>query len=245
MSELDPYVTYGGDPVKSLGAGRIGGRIVTFSGAKDPDRQKEFFDGSTDFWLNGTGERRPILYRHGLDPTLKRRRFGEIQITKAGDGLWASGYIAGKDDDSLKLMAMAERNELNWSSGSVGHLVAKSPAMGSMHIDEWPIAEVSLCLHDYVVEPRNIVSLKALCNDTPNFHDLIERSPFSQSAEHDAHQRDLERRAAEINEQTLKWQREHQEELEQRAAAIMQDYWNQRGEQEVKRFMQIAGLSEL
>jgi hypothetical protein len=135
------YVTYQGGAVKSLGSNRIGGRVVTFSGAADPDREHEFFDGSTDFWLNGTGERRPILYRHGIDNTIKRRRFGEVMLSRAADGIWATGFISGKDEQAIKLLAMAERGELNWSSGSVGHLVAKSPAMGATHIDEWPIAE--------------------------------------------------------------------------------------------------------
>ena len=193
--QLDPYVTFYGSVVKSLGGNRIGGRVITFTTAQDPDLTQEFFDGSSDFWLNGTGERRPVLYRHGLDPQLKRRRFGEVQLNKAADGIWATGYISGKDEHSLKLLAMAQGGELNWSSGSVGHLVAKSPVGTSVHVDEWPISECSLCPHDYVAEPRNILSLKSLPFDVPDFDRLVARSPFSQSAEHDAHQAEIEQRA--------------------------------------------------
>jgi hypothetical protein len=218
MTELDPYVTYGGSVVKALGGNKIGGRVVTFSGPQSPDRVRDFFDATSDFWLSGMGERRPILYRHGLDPAIKLRRFGEVQISRAADGLWATGFIAGKDDDSQKLLEMAERGELNWSTGSVGHLVEKTPVGNSMHVDSWPIAECTLSPKEMVCEPRNIVSLKDLSCDVPDFYTLIARSPFSQSVEHDEHHAELQRRAAEIYTQTLEWQRQHQQDIEQRVA---------------------------
>lgn len=172
MSEQ--YLVHAGGRVKSFEGGRIGGRIVTFSGHRDPDRANEFFDGSTDFWLSGNGERRPILYRHGADPTIKRRRFGEVLVTKAADGLWASGHIAGRDADSQKLLELAEGGLLNWSTGSVGHLVSTTLVGTAQHLDEWPIAEVSLCAHSSVAEPRNIISLKefALATDQ-DFYSLL------------------------------------------------------------------------
>lgn len=226
--DLEPYVTYFGGECKSLGNNRVGGRVVTFSGHHDPDLVKDFFDGSTDFWLNGAGERRPILYRHGVDGDVKRRRFGEAQLQKAADGIWATGYIAGTDDQSRKLLAMAEAGDLNWSSGSVGHLVAKSPVGASMHVDEWPIAELSLCPHDMVAEPRNILSLKSLPCDVPDFDSFMgydHQEVLSRRAEA-AVQGYYEQRAAEIYAQTLKWADEihagddHQRELEHLARQI-------------------------
>src|SRR4030095_8080790 len=124
----------------------------------------------------------------------------------------ATGFIAGKDEHALKLLAMAERGELNWSSGSVGHLVAKSPAMEATHIDEWPIAEVSLCPQQTVAEPRNVVSLKSLCyDDVPDFNS-IELSPFSQSREAEVYLqkrvREAKQRAMEIYARLLVQQHE-------------------------------------
>jgi len=172
MSEQ--YLIHAGGPVKSYEGGRIGGRIVTFSGHRDPDRANEFFDGSTDFWLSGNGERRPVLFRHGADATIRRRRFGEVQVTKAADGLWATGHIAGRDADSRKLLELAAAGELNWSTGSVGHLVETTRVGKAQHIDSWPIAEVSLCPHISVAEPRNVVSLKEFALQTDqDFYSLL------------------------------------------------------------------------
>jgi len=171
----DDYLVAWGGPVKSLGSRRIGGRFVTFSTPQSPDRQKEFFDSSTDFWLSGS-DRRPIIFRHGMDSTLKTRRFGEGMIQKASDGLWLTGSIDARDEHAERLLDMAVKGQLNWSSGSVGHLVEKTPtAWGSSHIDSWPVAEISLAPHSSVVEPRNILSLKslALAYDSPDFDSLI------------------------------------------------------------------------
>lgn len=189
------YLTYSGAPVKSMGGGRVSGRIVTFSSAHDPDRSGEFFTAATDFWLSGNGERRPILYRHGLDGSVKRRRFGEVQITRAADGLWCTGTVNGRDEHATKMLDMAEAGLLNWSTGSVGHLVETTPVGRAKHVDSWPLSEVSLCPHTSVAEPRNILSLKSLCYDNvPDFDDL--EVPLH-------HQKKLEQRAWQIYAETI------------------------------------------
>jgi hypothetical protein len=173
-----------------MGGNRVSGRVVTFSSPRDPDRVKDFFDAASDFWLSGTGERRPILYRHGADRDVKRRRFGEVQLTKAADGLWATGYIAGRDEHSEKILAMAQKGLLNWSTGSVQHLVEKSRVGSAWHVDSWPISECSLCPTDTVAEPRNIVSLKALVmeSEIPDFDSLVIPTVLNARAEQKAYQ---------------------------------------------------------
>jgi hypothetical protein len=210
MNDEQTYSIHYGGPVKSFEGGRIGGRVVTFSGHRDPDRTKEFFDAATDFWLNGSGERRPILYRHGLDKTIKRRRFGEVQLQKSVDGIWANGFIAGRDPDSLKLLKLAEAGALNWSTGSVGHLVTTSPVGDSFHVDEWPISECSLCSHDTVAEPRNIISLKEFAMGTEHdFYSLRIPSERDYNAEADAIMQEYyQHKAREIYIETLKRQHE-------------------------------------
>lgn len=183
----EDFLTCFGGAVKSLGRNRVGGRVVTFSGAADPDRVKEYFDERTDFWLNGAGDRKPILYRHGMDRAIKRRRFGSVELTKAIDGIWAEGTIDGSDSHSRRLIELVEQGELKWSTGSTGHLFEKTDMHGAAHIDLWPIVECSLCPEDTVAEPRNLATLKSLAV-----------TDFDMS-----HQRDLERRAAEIHAQTL------------------------------------------
>ncbi|HUS09232.1 MAG TPA: hypothetical protein VMZ30_02110, partial [Pyrinomonadaceae bacterium] len=226
--------------VKALGENRIGGRVVTFSSASSPDRVKDFFDAVTDFWLSGTGERRPILYQHGIDPGIKKRRFGEVQISRGPDGLWATGFIAGKDEDSLNLLRMAQRGELNWSTGSVGHLVEKTPVGDAMHVDSWPIAECTLSLKDLVCEPRNIVSLKDLSCDVPDFHTLVARSPFSQSAESDEHQADVNRRAEAVIQE---FRDQQQDFYNKQGERLMQEFYNAQAAYEYERLQRIIAHS--
>ena len=214
-SDLEPYVIYAGGPCKAMPGNKVAGRIVTFSSSHDPDRVGEFFTAATDFWLSGNGERRPFLYRQGCDPTIKKRRFGEVQITRAADGLWVTGTLNSRDSHSQKMMAMAEQGELNWSTGATGHLCDTTPVGNAKHIDSWPIAEVSLAPLDYVCEPRNILSLKSLImDDIPTFDDLVIRD-------------------------------RHHEDLQRRAKAITQDYWNYVGKREAERYMRIAGITRL
>jgi|GEM_PF-3169569 len=204
MSEdAKTYLTFCGAAVKALPDGRLSGRIVTFSSAHDPDRAGEFFTAATDFWKSN-GERLPILYRHGVDPDIKRRRFGEATISRAADGVWCSGYFHSKDADSEKLLEMARNGELNFSTGATGHLVETTPVGNAKHIDSWPLAELSLCPKGFVAEPRNILSLKAFIDhDEPgNFYSL------PQSVAYEEHQRELEQRAKQIYVQCLMRQHE-------------------------------------
>ncbi|MEP6820244.1 MAG: hypothetical protein ABJA18_11970 [bacterium] len=170
----DQFLIYHGSPVKSLGGGKVSGRVVTFSGPEDPDRAGDFFDDErTDFWLSESDTTRPILYRHGLDATIKLRRFGSATLSRAADGLWVTGYIPPRDKTSRELLSLAEQGELNWSSGSVSHLVRTTPVGKSRRIDSWPLAEISLCPHSSVAEPRNLLSLKSFIDDSSDFDSLI------------------------------------------------------------------------
>lgn len=175
------FLTNFGSTVKALSGNRVTGRVVTFSGPRDPDRVNDFFTQETDFWLNGPNERRPVIYHHGLDPTLKRRRFGNVELSLAADGVWAEGSIQADDPDARKLHELAEQGALRWSTGSVAHLVVKSLRGGANHIDEWPIAECSLTPASLATEPRCIASLKSLVvADT--FADLVRRPSPQQQA---------------------------------------------------------------
>jgi hypothetical protein len=170
----EPLVVYAGGAVKSLGRDRIAGRVITFSSHADPDLVGEYFDHMTDFWMTGQGDRKPILYRHAIDSKLKRRRFGEALLSRAADGVWCEGQITGRDSDSRRLLELAEAGQLNWSTGATGHLVETTPVGKAQHIDSWPVAELSLCPHDSVCEPRNILTLKSFANyDTPEFDELF------------------------------------------------------------------------
>lgn len=86
--QTDPVLWFGGE-VKALDdAGRIGGYLVRFSTAKDPDMVGDFFTAKTDF---GPQKSTPILYHHGLDRALKTRILGDAAITT--DDVGAPGIL--------------------------------------------------------------------------------------------------------------------------------------------------------
>ncbi len=178
----DDFLTCLGGEVKSLGRGRVAGRVVTFSSAADPDRVRDYFDQDSEFWLS-TGDKKPILFRHGQDSSVKQRRFGEVSLTLAADGVWAEGTINGADTQAQKLRDLVEAGGMGWSTGSVSHLVTKSPRGDSFHVDLWPISECSLAPRDYICEPRNVAALKELIVAQDFDSLVVPPSPAQQAAE--------------------------------------------------------------
>jgi hypothetical protein len=142
-SEGSDTLTFQGGAVKALGAGKIGGYLVLFSGADDPDLQGDYFTKATDLYLD-TGETRPILYRHGAHPVIKSRKLGKATLTIDDVGVFVEGELELRDKYEEAIYGLAERGKLGWSSGSMSHLVNKSPNGKSFEITSWPIGEASL-----------------------------------------------------------------------------------------------------
>lgn len=136
-------LTYQGGAVKALGAGKIGGYLVLFSGADDPDLQGDYFTKSTDLYLD-SGETRPILYRHGAHPVIKSRKLGKATLTIDEVGVFVEGELELRDKYEKAIYGLAERGKLGWSSGSMSHLVSKNANGKSFEITSWPIGEASL-----------------------------------------------------------------------------------------------------
>jgi len=140
--EFDTLVYYGG-AVKALGDGRVGGRLIHFSGPTDPDLTGEFFTKSTDFKMGRLGD--PMfLYDHAMDDHLGDREIGSAKMGMDDAGIWVEGQLAMRDEYEKKIYQMAQDGKLGWSSGSAGHLVRKRMAGKASEILSWPIVEASL-----------------------------------------------------------------------------------------------------
>lgn len=158
---MEDALLYFGGQIKALGNGKIGGYTVLFTDEDSPDLLGDFFSESTDFGLEAGGKR-IVLYDHGMDPTLGRRKLAYADIKKKDKvGLWAEAQLALRDDYEKALYALVAKGKMGWSSGTAGHLVARTPMKKAHRIDEWPIIEISIT--PTPAEPRtSVVSLKSL-----------------------------------------------------------------------------------
>jgi len=146
-----------GDAVKSLGNGRVGGYLVMYGSADQPDLEGEYFTKDTDFGLDWF-DSRPVLYHHGLDKSLKGTRIGKIDTLKQDDiGVWVEAQLDLRNQYVSAIMQLVEKGVLGWSSGTLPQLVHTENGQ----IKVWPIVEGSNT--PTPAEPRlSVVPLKSL-----------------------------------------------------------------------------------
>ena len=142
-------------------SGRVGGYLVTWGDEARKDLQGEYFTPETDLGLDWY-PRRPALYHHGLDGTLKGTMIGQIDTLRADDtGVWAEAQLDMHNRYARAVLEMVNRGALGWSSGSLPQLVSVAK---SGEILRWPIVEGSLT--PTPAEPRqpSIVPVKHLAD---------------------------------------------------------------------------------
>lgn len=150
-----------GSELKALGEGKVGGYLVRFSTAEDPDLTGDFFTKDTD--LHYPPEM-PVLYNHGLDKTIKKRVIGKASVSIDDVGAWAESQLNLRDEYEKEIYKLVEAGKLGYSSGALSHLVEREPAGKAAFIKSWFVGEVSLT--PTPAEPRNtVVSLKSLIPD--------------------------------------------------------------------------------
>ena len=109
MENSETVVWYGGE-VKALDdSGKIGGYLVRFSTAQDPDLSGDYFTKSTDF---GPIKSSPILYHHGMDSTLKGTRLGLGELKTDDVGVWLEGQLELRDEYEKAIFNMAKAGKL-------------------------------------------------------------------------------------------------------------------------------------
>lgn len=78
---MDELIYYS-EEIKALGDGKIGGFLVRYSTANDPDLTKDYFDAKSEIVVP---DAIPLLYNHGMDSTLKKRTIGRVLRTEKQD----------------------------------------------------------------------------------------------------------------------------------------------------------------
>jgi HK97 family phage major capsid protein len=137
----DTPVFQGGE-IKALDDnGRVGGYLVRFSTENDPDLTGDYFTKETDF---GEFARLPLLYQHGMDTKIGKRRVGTADNRMDDFGIWAESQLNLRDEYEKFIFDMAKRGKLGYSSGAAAHTVERSEGAKAAHIKQWYMAEASL-----------------------------------------------------------------------------------------------------
>ncbi len=129
--------------VKALDAatGHVGGYLIVWGDGTTRDLEGDYFTPQTDFALDWY-TRRPVLYHHGLDGTLKAALVGAIDVLRADEvGIWAEAQLDMRERYVQAVHDLIQRGVLAWSSGSLPHLVQRD---GDGRITRWPLIEGSL-----------------------------------------------------------------------------------------------------
>ena len=160
--EHDTLVWFGGE-VKALDdSGKIGGYLVRFSTADDPDLAGDFFTKNTDF---GPIKTSPILYHHGMDQQIKGTRLGIGELEMKDAGVWLQGQLDLRNEYEEAIFEMAKQGKLGWSSGTASHLVEREAVGKSWHIKSWPLG-LDASLTPTPCEPRTkAIPLKSYLSD--------------------------------------------------------------------------------
>lgn len=192
-----------GEAVKALGDGKVGGYLVRYSTAEDPDMVNEFFTAETDF---GDAEKADVYYQHGQDPIIKTRRLSKAELRKDDFGVWAETQLNMRDEYERFIYGMAEQGKQGWSSGTAGHLVVREAKGKSTWIKSWPLG-LDASLTPTPAEPRNgVIPLKSI-EVTPlkelQLTDALPEQGAQDSQKQPAAQTQMEKKKMEITEEKL------------------------------------------
>lgn len=152
--EANETVIVHGGPVKAIEEteGRVGGYVVLFSGADDPDLQGDFFTKDTDF---GILTHSAVLWHHGKDKTIGTKSIGVVEIKADEVGVWAEGVLNLRNKYEKAIYEMVKAGKLGWSTGTAAHLVKREPVKNANRVLSWPLG-VDTSLTPNPAEPRTM-----------------------------------------------------------------------------------------
>ena len=153
-----------GTALKALGDGKVGGYLVVFGDEAHTDlsNKADYFTPATDFDLEDGAGKATVLYHHGMDATLKRRKLGRANLRTDKVGVWMESQLALRDDYERAVYSLVKAGKMGLSSGTAPHLVEREPqANGSHKITHWPLG-LDASITPIPTEPRtSVVALKA------------------------------------------------------------------------------------
>lgn len=157
----EQHVTIGGE-LKALGDGRIGGYLVRFGTPDMPDLTGDYFAADTDYDLDGGAGRTTVLYHHGMDAKLGRRKLGRGDLRQDEVGVWIEAQLAMRDEYERAVYGLIEAGKMGLSSGTASHLVEREPQAGGVSkITRWPLG-LDASITPIPAEPRtSVTTLKA------------------------------------------------------------------------------------
>lgn len=154
--DFDTALIAFGGAIKALDTGRIGGYLVRFSDADNPDLTGDFFTKETDFgftesltspiYLNHT---LPLSTRDGKSVAVTKA-IGEVTLTIDKHGILTDAVLFNRE------LYQEMLDSLGWSSGTAAYLVQRKPAGKAQHITRWPLG-LDASLTPIPAEPKNIV----------------------------------------------------------------------------------------
>lgn len=154
-------LVFSGSAVKALGGGKIGGYLVLFGTPDQTDLAGDYFTKDTDF---GGASFSPVLYQHGMDPTVGLSPVGSGPLKMDDIGIWIEAQLNMRTAYEKAVYGMAEANKLGWSSGTAAHLVKREMVAGgkASRITSWPLG-LDASLTPTPAEPRTrALPLKSL-----------------------------------------------------------------------------------
>ena len=164
----DELIALGGE-VKSLDGGKVGGYLVRFSTASDPDLIGDFFTKDTNFgpateslaWFHH--RQKAVLGNGKTMPALKKALSNTVSLKKDDFGIWAETVLDLRDEYENFIERQVRAGKMDWSSGTADHTVDREAVgNGKFLIKTWPRG-TDASFTPAPAEPRNqVISLKSL-----------------------------------------------------------------------------------
>ena len=153
---------YIGDEVKAVQDGesvKLGGYLVRFGDASQPDLTGDYFTAATDF---GTAETSKTWFNHRLPVRLKKHNIQvkytdplpEATLKRDEVGIFAEVVLQARNEYEKTIAELGLAGKLAWSSGTASHLVdRKNINKGVWEVTRWPLG-LDASLTPTPAEPR-------------------------------------------------------------------------------------------